>query len=151
DVREALEAHSMVILTGPSSAGKSSLLRAGIEPMVSRVGIAKHGQTGTFLLRPGGKPIESLARALAEAAPMPLADVLDSFASGSIKQMLEKTMRSNGSAICLLVDQLEEVFRTEQDEQARFLNKLADIATIKGCAVIVSIRSDFYARLMEWQ
>ena len=55
-------------VVGTSGSGKSSLVRAGLIPALHRGTMARAGSTWeVVILRPGGNPITSLARALLDA------------------------------------------------------------------------------------
>jgi hypothetical protein len=52
--------------------------------------------------------------------------------------------------LLLVVDQLEELFtQNNHAEQARFLRALKALAAEESCAVVVGLRADFYADLMN--
>ena len=108
----------LIIVTGPSGSGKSSLLRAGL------IAAAEDGRAGRasmrcLLVTPGSRPLERLARRLADA--------------------------DHGDFI-LLVDQFEELFASdvpEADRQA-FVDELAGMAVERP--VVLGMRADFFGR-----
>jgi hypothetical protein len=52
--------------------------------------------------------------------------------------------------LLLVVDQLEELFtQNDHAEQARFLRAVKGLAAEESCAVVVGLRADFYADLMN--
>ncbi|EDM75102.1 WD-40 repeat, partial [Plesiocystis pacifica SIR-1] len=94
-----------VTLVGASGSGKSSLLMAGLCPAL-RCGALGARDWSVAYLRPGARPCEALARALAthcEGAPSAAA-LLDNPAS-----LLSSLSRREGRLL-LVIDQLEELF-----------------------------------------
>jgi WD40 repeat protein/transcriptional regulator with XRE-family HTH domain len=116
-VERVRTARTVLVVTGPSGSGKSSLLRAGVLPALRR----ELHPDGTpvwdcRLLVPGEHPLERL-RAEPPAAP--------------------------GSTLVLVLDQFEEVFTTSADPR----DEVADAVTaLAGEArVILGLRADFWA------
>ena len=108
---------------GASGSGKSSLLRAGLIPLL-REQIAQQGRTPVLrILTPGARPAATYGHLLT-----PTADDPESW---------------------VVVDQFEEVFTLcrERAERDRFLDLLL-AARDPGSRlrVLIAVRSDFYAR-----
>ncbi|MFI6009409.1 helix-turn-helix domain-containing protein [Streptomyces sp. NPDC051243] len=114
------------VVFGASGSGKSSLLRAGLIPLL-REKIAQEGRTAVLrILTPGARPAATYGHLLTPAADDPESWVV--------------------------VDQFEEVFTLcrERAERDRFLDLLL-AARDPGSRlrVLIAVRSDFYARCAE--
>ena len=58
--------YSVVIVTGPSGSGKSSLVRAGVMPALAAGAIIGSGDWRVTLLTPGARPLEAIRRAVTD-------------------------------------------------------------------------------------
>ena len=140
----------LVLLTGPSGSGKSSLLRAGLVASVA-AGILPGSETWPrIVLRPGEHPARELTRAaLAAAGGRPGALDLGS--------MLEHLVRGGDEGprtrVLLVVDQLEEVWTACPDgnERTAFLDALDELVRDPGSpvTVVLSLRSDYAGELAQ--
>jgi WD40 repeat protein/transcriptional regulator with XRE-family HTH domain len=114
------------VVFGASGSGKSSLLRAGLIPLL-RESIGQQGRTAVLrILTPGDRPATTYGHLLA-----PRADDPESW---------------------VVVDQFEEVFTLcrERAERDRFLDLLLTArAPGSRLRVLIAVRSDFYARCAE--
>ncbi len=117
---------AFAVVFGASGSGKSSLLRAGLIPLL-REKIAQQGRTAVLrILTPGDRPATTYGHLLTPAADDPESWVV--------------------------VDQFEEVFTLcrERAERDRFLDLLlAARAPGSRLRVLIAVRSDFYARCAE--
>ncbi|GAA2120282.1 hypothetical protein [Streptomyces synnematoformans] len=116
----------LVVVTGPSGSGKSSLLRAGLIPRLRQAEPARERPAAIRILTPGPHPARTHA------------DVLDPGAAPA------------GTVI--VVDQFEEVFTlcTDRAERTRFLDLLCAAARpAHGLRVVIAVRGDFYVRLAQ--
>jgi WD40 repeat protein len=138
----------LLAVVGPSGAGKTSFLRAGVIP---------GGPAGwrVAYATPGGNPPLSLARALiprlagdAEGVDRLLQVVSDPASDDSTDQLVAVVMRWKGRGDGLLVlDQFEELFtRSPPEAQARFAELLARLADEGGVHVLLCLRDDFLFR-----
>lgn len=122
-----LEGASLLLLTGPSGSGKSSLLRAGLLPSLPGRRV---------LIRPGLRPATELARAL----------------DGDLTAALERLQP--GERMVIAVDQLEEVFATGVDEAERkaFFAALVEAAwdAERKALILLAMRGDFVDRLASY-
>ncbi len=119
---------------GPSGCGKSSLITAGVLPRLATPGAPIVIRT----VRPGSAPAQRLAEAL-EAdggdVAVGIAGVLD---------------RHPGARLVVLVDQLEELFtQADAPERARFAAALGAVRDEPRCLLLLALRADFYAELLE--
>jgi WD40 repeat protein/DNA-binding SARP family transcriptional activator/energy-coupling factor transporter ATP-binding protein EcfA2 len=122
-----LDASSLLLLTGPSGSGKSSLLRAGLLPQLE-------GQR--LLIRPGARPAAELARAL----------------DGDLTSVLDRLRP--GERLVIAVDQLEEVFAAgvDESERAAFFTMMVEAAwdAERRALILLAMRGDFVDRLATY-
>ena len=145
----------LVVVTGPSGVGKSSLVNAGLIPLLRGQGWA----AGSF--RPGGMPVEALARALAAVQapgrPPTVSEVGEWAAlirSEGLASLGSRLALALGQPVLLHADQLEEILdpaACPQDLMAEFLEVLlsAQAAPDDGLHVVGTLRADFWAQLLE--
>ncbi|HEX7840729.1 MAG TPA: hypothetical protein VF469_24800, partial [Kofleriaceae bacterium] len=93
-------------------------------------------------LRPGEQPAARLYEALNLPPGQPFV------AADGIAALLAH--RGPGSSVLLVIDQLEELFTlASAGERDAFLAALRALRTERRCAVIVTLRADFFGALME--
>jgi hypothetical protein len=130
-----------IYVIGPSGSGKSSLVAAGVLPRLAR-GVAGLRPLVVRTMRPGEQPAARLYEAL-EASPEQPFEVAD-----CIGALLAH--RARNSSVLLVVDQLEELFTLASvSESEEFLAALRALRAERRCAVIVTLRADFFGALME--
>ena len=122
DMLQRLETCRLLTVVGASGCGKSSLVRAGLQPALHQGLLFGSGSEWKMItLRPGSNPYSELAGALSEALPMPRQSDLDEWRShiqamllsgdtGLIRVINEAGL-PHGSNVLVLVDQFEELFR----------------------------------------
>ncbi|NIP95306.1 MAG: ATP-binding protein, partial [Akkermansiaceae bacterium] len=115
-----LRKNRFIAVVGTSGSGKSSLVRAGLIPSLTGGAMMQAGSSWEIaLMRPGGRPIENLAQALAETELYePDSPELVERLTASLKRsrlgLTEAKRFSDTDAttnLLLVVDQFEEVFR----------------------------------------
>ncbi|MFI5666447.1 hypothetical protein [Streptomyces sp. NPDC051704] len=133
------------LLVGASGSGKSSLLRAGVLPVLR----GEHGCT-PLLLAPGRDPMRALACALSAEAAL-TAEWADLAGDPlELAARVKAVARREGVRIVVAVDQLEEVFTACPDPagRERFLRCLAALPSsdvrVTGC-----LRADFYGQALD--
>ncbi|MDX2090499.1 MAG: protein kinase [Kofleriaceae bacterium] len=150
----------LMAVVGPSGVGKSSFVRAGLVPALKRSG----ENWETLVIRPGRKPIESLAGVISPmvATAANLADEMDEQSKlverlrkepGHLGHVLRGRSRRDNRKLLLFIDQFEELFTQVADEEER----KAFMASLSACAddatsplrVVVSVRADFLDRVSE--
>ncbi|MEJ7600989.1 MAG: serine/threonine-protein kinase, partial [Kofleriaceae bacterium] len=150
----------LMAVVGSSGVGKSSFVRAGVVPALKRSGETWE----TLVIRPGRKPLESLARVIQPmvATAVNLADEMEEQKRlvetlrrepGHLGHVLRGRARRDDRRLMLFVDQFEELYTQVSDpaERAAFtacLSAVADDAT-SPLRVVLSIRSDFLDRVAE--
>lgn len=127
-------------VVGASGSGKSSAIRAGLQPALAGGVLPGSDRWPQALLRPGEHPLTELGRALAAALPdagLPTDD--PAAALGRSLDGLAPDQR-----LVLVVDQFEEVFNATRDEVAR--QAFVDLLTAerRGLKVVVAMRADHY-------
>ena len=168
--QQAANGKAFLLIYGMSGSGKSSLLRAGLLPSITRPGaVAGIASWRRCLVRPseGPDPVTSLAAgllgegALPELGCEPAALVQLCWSSPDralalIRQAHAKAAAEAGSVptqqrLIVAVDQMEELFTTEEEPAAReVLVRLLTALAGSGLAwVIATIRSDFFHRCGE--
>ncbi|MEX0915334.1 MAG: tetratricopeptide repeat protein, partial [Wenzhouxiangellaceae bacterium] len=166
---QAAEARSFVLVLGMSGGGKSSVVRAGVLPMLTRPGVIEGVDVWRrAVFRPTdvrGDLFTGLAKALLRENALPsldedqdgpgeLAQVLRNSpqaAASMIKGALSREKRKNGekadARLALLIDQMEEMYTqhevTQADREA-FVDVLDALARCGRVWVIGTLRSDFY-------
>ena len=151
---DAAAAGGIVMLTGASGAGKTSLIQAGAFPAIARSELAVPGSSSwpVVELRPGPDPVEELLRKLPEltdavATPTPSPSMVQAM----VKVAIERR-RPTARRLLIVVDQFEEVFTQCADEERRrlFVDLLAAACAprqgggIPLAVVLLGMRADYY-------
>jgi WD40 repeat protein len=127
----------IVLLTGTSGAGKSSLLSAGLIPAITSTALnSSDGEGGWVAARttPGRDPMTALQQCLDEP---------------HIKE------RAKDAQLLLIVDQAEEIFRSDvrAKSRAKFSDALHTMSQPSTCApgavVVIGLRADALGRCVE--
>ncbi|MFC4585704.1 nSTAND1 domain-containing NTPase [Sphaerisporangium corydalis] len=143
-IRSSLSEHRFLAVLGASGSGKSSLLRAGLLPLVR--------PRPAILLTPGAHPLQECAVQLAARLGVTPGGLLAELTEDprnlglAVRQLLAKEGRDGD--LVLIVDQFEEVFTLcpGPAEQARFIDALVSAAREPGSRtrVVLGVRTDFY-------
>lgn len=146
---ERVRNRRLLAVIGPSGAGKTSFLRAGVIP-------ARPDGWGAACATPGASPFLGLARALTpemagdpEAIAEMLGGVADVVDKGDADRVVAaaRRWRSRHEQALLVVDQLEELFtQSPPQTQERFATLLARLASEADVHVVLSMRDDFLMR-----
>jgi len=155
-------------VVGPSGCGKSSLVRAGLLYRLKLNAIAGSGAWKAIDIKISetderyGRPQPPLTTAAFEINRIiPEADrykrtvdLEDRLRDGrDLDQVINLALKDRGddARLVILIDQFEEAFTvvTDHDERAGFLSAVRDLSTRPRVYVIISIRDDFYGRLMD--
>ena len=146
------KAQRFLALVGPSGSGKSSLMRAGLMPILRRGGLFSSQDWFYSQMVPGTAPLDHLTEALIAITPEPPENLRDRLRAGSggLIEMTSQFLTDAREEYCLLIDQFEEVFTLVEDEAERlwFLNTLYEAATDVNSRVriFITLRADFYDR-----
>ena len=165
---DSLAHNNLVVVHGASGSGKSSIVRAGVLPWLE-LQQSRGGTWLTKILRPAGGPLRNLAAALAGAlGPAPGArGAIDPVVSwqtrlalgSSVLDDIEARLNSMQGALCLLIDQFEELFRYAKEtsrEEAKLLTELLCIlaSTPKPAPhlfVVLTMRSDYLGECARFE
>jgi energy-coupling factor transporter ATP-binding protein EcfA2 len=152
EVSERLETRRLLAVTGVSGSGKSSLVMAGVVPMLRAGLVPSLGSTlYVAIMRPRGGPLFELARTLGAKLQREIAvDTLTRTTYGLIDAV--KPLPPDASLL-IVVDQFEEIFAYRKSHLAvdggasadRFIALLlrAVEQTEAPIRVILTMRSDF--------
>ncbi|MFD0686055.1 NACHT and WD repeat domain-containing protein [Actinomadura fibrosa] len=140
---------SVLLVSGASGVGKSSLLRAGLLPALAKGELQVAGVRGwaSVLVTPTSKPLAALAEAWAEAFGGPAEAVRDRLLDDPRKALADALPPDD--RLVLVVDQFEELFllvtdERERQEYVRTLHALAEGP--RGAGVVVGVRADYWDR-----
>ena len=164
---QLLRTNRFLAVVGTSGSGKSSLVRAGMIAELYGGTMTQAGSTWeVMILRPGGSPIENLARAFVEAdlydredpSTLPrLLATLNRSRFGLVEAMKQCELFEPGTNLLVVVDQFEELFRFRQqgidseETAAAFVNLLLTASEQAECPIYVTItmRSDYLGDCSE--
>ena len=177
--RIAWQGTGLVVVSGVSGAGKSSLLRAGVLPRLRGAGFGSAPEAASWpclVFTPGRRPLEELAVRVAPAAGADAAMVLPGLAADpagfAVTTRQAALARPGTSAqdgglpegagqqrVLFVVDQFEQLFTQceDEDERQAFITALHAAAATPGgddqlpaAVVLLLIRADFEARLADY-
>lgn len=170
-LKDWLDGGGVLLVTGASGAGKSSLLRAGLVPRLSREGVFAYGSARwpCRVLTPHNAPLRELAAGLAGLVPdtgfREVFDVLsrDPGQAARFASDAARAAGGPGARLILIVDQFEELFTlAAQDprghaERGKFvdaLHAMAEQPVEPGgrppALVVVAVRGDFLDRALAY-
>ena len=153
---------NLVAVVGPSGSGKSSVVQAGLIPLLRREqppAITWDAVSFT----PGGNPFHRLASALipllepdlSETARLAEAEKLGrnlAAAEISVEAVINRVIeKSNGTGRLLLVaDQFEELFtNTPEADQLPFAKALLHARGRAPVTILITLRADFYSQIIS--
>jgi WD40 repeat protein len=154
DVLDRLAVRRLLAVIGVSGCGKSSLVHAGVIPVL-RLGVAQNLPTRLRIctLTPGNAPLENLAAAL-DASPGCLLVSLD------LLHYAKKTLQP-GEALLLVVDQFEELFRYRAGTLSKdggnaaslFVNLLLNAVSQREVPIyiVLTMRTDFLGECAQFR
>ncbi len=148
-----LDKSRFLTVIGPSGSGKSSVVKAGMLPMLRRGVILGSQDWFITQMTPGAQPFVELEAALlgiATNAPTEkLADYLRENPA-KLTQMLKQMLPAQDDDVLLVIDQFEELFtQTETEiERSHFLKCLYLAATDPDShlRIVITLRADLYDR-----
>jgi serine/threonine protein kinase len=151
----------LVAVVGSTGVGKSSLVRAGVIPVLKSSG----ERWEVLVSRPGRSPISSLASLVEPLTRSSTADLAERLGAhqalmtrlreepGYLGTLLRQRARQKDAHVLLFIDQFEELYTLVPDAEERrtFMACLAGTAddAASPLRVVVSIRSDFLERVAE--
>ncbi|KND39573.1 nSTAND1 domain-containing NTPase [Streptomyces acidiscabies] len=147
-LKRCLDEGTPAAVVAPSGAGKSSLLRAGLLPELTKGRMLPGSQRWPqLLLKPTEDPVGQLAEASARltgAEPAHVRAALDN-GPATYRELLRAGLQlPPGARVVIVVDQLEELFTHCRDESARtrFVDALAALTPL--ALVVYGLRADRY-------
>ncbi|MFY1675355.1 hypothetical protein ACN27G_36400 [Plantactinospora sp. WMMB334] len=153
DLRQRLTARRFVALFGASGSGKSSVLRAGLVPVVA----SRPERPPVLVLTPGPDPLGELAVQLARLLRVTAGALRADLATDpdrlhlAVRQLLAEAPAE--ADLWLVVDQFEEVFTLCRDATVRAGFVAALLAAVAApesrLRVVLGVRADFYGRCAE--
>ena len=148
----------ILIITGPSGTGKSSLVYAGILPELLQNAKPSKAENWIVSLRPADH--ESLYRCLAQELrrltrwhSMPLPKLADLWRSEP-EILLEEIASLDEQIQAIVIDQAEEIFESSDIRERReFIELITKFksATGKSVPLLITIRDDFLHRLAGFE
>ncbi|MFE2487163.1 AAA family ATPase [Streptomyces mirabilis] len=144
DLADRLRHGRLLALFGASGSGKSSILRAGLLPLLA----------DAVVFTPGWHPLEECAIQLSARARDTPGRLLADLSADPLN--LHRAVRQfladrpeNDAELVLVIDQFEEVFTlcTDPAERTAFIAALVRAAQAPNsrCRVVIAVRADFYA------
>jgi formylglycine-generating enzyme required for sulfatase activity len=146
-VVDRLRADGIVVVTGDSGVGKSSLCRAGVLPLVEEGALGDGRLTRCCTMIPGRRPLAALAAAISPILSL-TEDTLPAFEPTATARGIRGALGAQ-RGLLLFVDQLEELATlSDPAEAAAFSSFLGQVhAPGAGVRVLVTVRGDFFTRL----
>jgi WD40 repeat protein len=142
---QRLQSRKLLAVIGPSGAGKTSFVRAGVVA-------SRPGGWGAIVCTPGSAPFRGLGRALVpelSGDPEAIRALVDVDDPAVACELVGRWRRRHGEAL-LVVDQFEELFTLSGPEtQRRFAALLGRLAGEGDLHVLLSLRDDFLIRCSE--
>lgn len=168
DVLRKLEKNHFVAVVGTSGTGKSSLIRAGVLPAISKQNETDLSVNWNVIsMNPGSSPFLNLADALCnysslvnESDKISFKDKLIHHIEASSLGLVQalRTKLTGPNRLLILVDQFEEVFRFASEENNKpvydaFVKLIIETVQQKDVPiyVILTLRSDFLGDCVQFE
>jgi WD40 repeat protein/serine/threonine protein kinase len=145
------EGNRFLAVVGPSGSGKSSVVKAGLLPMLRVNALPGSGQWLIVEMTPGARPFEELEDALLRIAVNPPLGISSRLRNdGSALYPLVASVLPPETEVLLVIDQFEEIFTlADEATRARFLENITNAITDPNnqhLRIIITLRADFYDR-----
>jgi energy-coupling factor transporter ATP-binding protein EcfA2 len=140
-----LSSSPILLVLGASGSGKSSLVRAGLLPALSKL---VGSSLRYFVLVPDVNPFESLRSSLISGGfSQSETKTLLGSEPEALAALIQRLKRSEDQWL-LFIDQFEEIFtQTEESLREKFIAALVAIIRANSTKVILAMRADFLERL----
>lgn len=139
-------------VVGPSGSGKSSVVLAGVVPLLRQGYVSGSSRWFIVKMQPGSNPLGRLQVALNTIAIEQHPDLEGALRQDTrgLSRVVERILPDATSELLLVIDQFEEVFTllNNEDDRTHFLNSLHQAATAPDSRlhVVITLRADFYDR-----
>jgi energy-coupling factor transporter ATP-binding protein EcfA2 len=154
--------HDLVAVVGPSGSGKSSVVQAGLMPLL-RSGRTSEITWDAIVFTPGKRPFHRMAAALVplweleadQTERLLKAEKLGEGLAGNqvkLSAAIEHALLATPGTdrILVIVDQFEELFTlTSEDDRKKFMSALLEAADSSPMTIILTLRADFYSQAIE--
>lgn len=151
------QGEKFLAIVGPSGSGKSSVVRAGLIPIIRAETLADNSPLYIADLIPGNQAILALSDALISVSRVELPNLEEQIRANErgLITAIDAILQQDDGKVLLFIDQFEEIFTPAQDETEReqFLQALY-IATTdpkSRLQVIITLRADFYDRPLLYE
>jgi WD40 repeat protein/energy-coupling factor transporter ATP-binding protein EcfA2 len=150
----AVKKKPLVAVVGASGSGKSSVVLAGLIPRL-KADRNSSSLPSVVFFHPSNNPFKALALALAPVWQLKQPDRLEKELRQSenfLSNLIEGLVHHNPQTqYILILDQFEELFTlcSEADSQSFLASLLHAVKSAPGFTLVLSLRSDFYAYLLE--
>ena len=154
ELTERLAASRLVAVLGPSGSGKSSLVMAGLVPVLRGGGLPGSDEW-LYLgpITPGSRPLESLAK-----LTLPRGSASQQWLQEQPSHFrrhpghLAESIPAKGRPVILVIDQFEEVFSlcADEAERAAFVGNLLNAHEVAKYRLVLTMRSDFEVYLAKY-
>jgi WD40 repeat protein/DNA-binding SARP family transcriptional activator len=148
------EAGRFLAVVGPSGSGKSSLVKAGLIPVLRQGALPGSGQWFILEMVPGSHPFEELEIDLLRITAQPIPGLMEQLQRDErgLLRAARLALPSDEGTLLLVIDQFEEVFTLveDKDEIYRFLEALYVAVTEprSPLRLVITLRADFFDRLL---
>ncbi len=145
-----LEKTNLVLLLGASGSGKSSVVRAGLIPWLTK---QRDIKLVTFVFTPNQDPFESLyASLLTQNYRQSEVQIIRSGKADSLVQLFH-SLKQPTSDWFIFIDQFEELLPTVQNQRHKeFMAGLVEVSrtNLAGIKIMMAMRADFLDRLSPY-
>jgi WD40 repeat protein len=162
-VYAAVKRRNVVAVVGASGSGKSSVVRAGLLPVLQR---DRDLLWEVITVVPSHQPLAQLARAMVTLLK-PDSDAIDRAAAAAklvsdlesgrlgLTDLVHEALRAHRdpSRLIVFVDQWEELYTLTDDEQKRrrFVDLLLDATEQSPCCLVLTLRADFVGSALAYR